>query len=198
MPRILHATGMLEEAQNWIQVHYPYWDRKGGRDHIWEYQHPLWLPKGHLRRLTKGPCYDPSKDLLVPAMHSPDTLRASPLMGKAPVPRTRLAIFKGRMQFHDLRYSRGTRQRLAKRAWQDDWDRRHGILVADHGNKTRKSYSELMASSVFCLAIIGDGWTTRVEDAMLHGCIPVLIMDGVDPIYANLINETDISSADRE
>ena len=26
-----------------------------------EYQHPLWLPKGHLRRLTKGPCYDPSK-----------------------------------------------------------------------------------------------------------------------------------------
>ena len=35
MPRILHATGMLEEAQNWIQAHYPYWDRKGGRDHIW-------------------------------------------------------------------------------------------------------------------------------------------------------------------
>ena len=26
-----------------------------------EYRHPLWLPKGHLRRLTKGPCYDPSK-----------------------------------------------------------------------------------------------------------------------------------------
>ena len=26
-----------------------------------EYQHPLWLPKGHLRRLTKGPCYDPNK-----------------------------------------------------------------------------------------------------------------------------------------
>lgn len=39
-----------------------------------------------------------NQDLLVPAMHSPDTLRASPLMGKAPVPRTRLAIFKGRMQ----------------------------------------------------------------------------------------------------
>ena len=33
---------------------------------------------------------------------------------------------------------------------------------------------------------------------MLHGCIPVLIMDGVDPIYANLIDETDISGADRE
>ena len=26
-----------------------------------EYQHDLWLPKGHLRRLTKGPCFDPKK-----------------------------------------------------------------------------------------------------------------------------------------
>ena len=33
--RIVHATGMLDEAQHWIQSHYPYWDRKGGRDHIW-------------------------------------------------------------------------------------------------------------------------------------------------------------------
>ena len=33
--RIVHGTGMLDEAQHWIQSHYPYWDRKGGRDHIW-------------------------------------------------------------------------------------------------------------------------------------------------------------------
>ena len=26
-----------------------------------EYRHPLWMPKGHKSRLTKGPCYDPEK-----------------------------------------------------------------------------------------------------------------------------------------
>ena len=38
----------------------------------------------------------------------------------------------------------------------------------------------------------GDGWTTRVEDAMLHGCIPVLFMDNVVPIFGSIINEDDV------
>ena len=75
------------------------------------------------------------------------------------------------LQFHDLRYSRGTRQRLATRAWRDDWDRRHGILVVDHGNKTGKSYSELMASSVFCLAIIG-AWKDGGREAVVAVPLP--------------------------
>ena len=33
--RTMHATSVLDEAQHWVQSHYPYWDRKGGRDHIW-------------------------------------------------------------------------------------------------------------------------------------------------------------------
>lgn len=31
-------------------------------------------------------------------------------------------------------------------------------------------YSELLASSVFCLVMMGDGWTARMDDATLHGC----------------------------
>ena len=38
----------------------------------------------------------------------------------------------------------------------------------------------------------GDGWTTRVEDAMLHGCIPVLFMDNVVPVFGNIIKEEDV------
>ena len=37
-------------------------------------------------------------------------------------------------------------------------------------------YSELLASSIFCLVLPGDGWSARMDDAMLHGCIPVIIM----------------------
>lgn len=29
----------------------------------------------------------------------------------------------------------------------------------------------------------GDGWSARVEDAILHGCIPVHINDNVEPIF---------------
>ena len=59
------------------------------------------------------------------------------------------------LQFFSNRYSRGTRQRIAKRAWSEDWEHKHRILIVDNTNKTEKSYSELMASSIFCLAIIG-------------------------------------------
>ena len=58
-------------------------------------------------------------------------------------------------QFFSQRYSRQTRQRIAKRAWSEDWEHKHRILIMDHGNKTEQSYSELMATSIFCLAIIG-------------------------------------------
>jgi hypothetical protein len=34
----------------------------------------------------------------------------------------------------------------------------------------------------------GDGWSPRAEDAILHGCIPVLIMDNVDPVFGNALN----------
>jgi hypothetical protein len=28
-----------------------------------------------------------------------------------------------------------------------------------------------MASSVFCLALLGDGYSSRFDDAVLHGCV---------------------------
>ena len=65
-------------------------------------------------------------------------------------------------QFFSNRYSKRTRQRIALRAWEEDWAHKHRILIVDNTNKTEKSYSELMASSIFCLAIIGarkdGGW----------------------------------------
>ena len=36
-----------------------------------------------------------------------------------------------------------------------------------------------MATSVLCLVIPGDGFTSRFEDSIKHGCIPVVIQDTV-------------------
>lgn len=34
----------------------------------------------------------------------------------------------------------------------------------------------------------GDGWSSRFEDAILHGCIPVIIQDGVEVSWSSLLD----------
>lgn len=33
----------------------------------------------------------------------------------------------------------------------------------------------------------GDGWSSRAEDAILHGCVPVVIMDNVHATYESIL-----------
>ena len=40
-------------------------------------------------------------------------------------------------------------------------------------------YSVLLSRSRYCLVMPGDGWSARAEDSVLHGCVPVVIMDQV-------------------
>ncbi|KAK3266060.1 hypothetical protein CYMTET_25293 [Cymbomonas tetramitiformis] len=40
-------------------------------------------------------------------------------------------------------------------------------------------YEEAMSSSKFCLAPAGDGWAHFMTQAVLHGCVPVIIQDGI-------------------
>lgn len=38
---------------------------------------------------------------------------------------------------------------------------------------------QLLCQSKFCLVLPGDGWSPRLEDAITHGCIPIIIQDGI-------------------
>lgn len=38
------------------------------------------------------------------------------------------------------------------------------------------------------LAHAGDGWSPRLEDAVLHGCVPVIIMDNVHVSFESVID----------
>jgi hypothetical protein len=42
--------------------------------------------------------------------------------------------------------------------------------------------------SKFCLVAPGDGWSSRAEDAVLHGCIPVVIMDRVHAVFESVLD----------
>ena len=33
----------------------------------------------------------------------------------------------------------------------------------------------------------GDGWSARLEDAVLHGCIPVIIIDNVHVVFESIL-----------
>ena len=36
--------------------------------------------------------------------------------------------------------------------------------------------------------LTGDGWSGRAEDAVLHGCVPVVIMDGVHVVFESALD----------
>ncbi|KAI3425325.1 hypothetical protein D9Q98_009089 [Chlorella vulgaris] len=229
-------TNMLLEAYHWIRSHHPWWDRRGGRDHVWlsthdegsclipaairpsiilshwgrmdathksdtgywmdvysaEFKHPHWEPDGFLRKLGKWPCYDPVKDLIMPLPKRPEHYHLSPLVGAPARNRTWLAFHRGRVQPGNPGYSRGIRQSLAKAAEKGGWLEKHKIVMGEY-DLMPGDYSELLASSVFCLVLPGDGWTARMDDATLHGCIPVIIMDNVHVSFESIIDVTQFS-----
>lgn len=55
-------------------------------------------------------------------------------------------------------------------AGDQDWWGKHRITI---GEKMPEGldlgYSEALASSKFCFVLPGDGWSARLEDAVLHG-----------------------------
>ncbi|KAL1519387.1 hypothetical protein AB1Y20_022912 [Prymnesium parvum] len=50
---------------------------------------------------------------------------------------------------------------------------RQGVVITEHVN----AYGKELADSTFCLAFPGDGWSSRVLDAVVHGCVPVIVQD---------------------
>lgn len=61
-----------------------------------------------------------------------------------------------------------------------------GVAIGDT-DALPYDYGQLLARSVFCAAATGDGWATRIEDAIQHGCIPVIIHDGVHGPFENIL-----------
>ena len=89
---------------------------------------------------------------------------------------------------------------LDRLAHEQKWREKYDILIGSH-EEYKGSYSEHLARSKFCLALPGDGYSARYVDAILHGCIPVVVMDNVEEAFESVldykqfslrINESDI------
>ena len=56
------------------------------------------------------------------------------------------------------------------------------------GQDVEGEYTDLLARSKFCLVPAGDGWSPRAEDSILHGCIPMVIQDGVHMSFESILD----------
>ena len=158
----------------------------------------IWLKGRDWRDIYRGhTCYTPGKDLVIPSFKWPSHYAKSPLMGVPEVTRDIRLFFKGDIGRYreGLTYSRGIRQRLANLSKGQGWKDKHAIWIGDAVepfSQSRElaslSYSEILSRSVFCLVLPGDGWSSRAEDALAHGCIPAVIMDGVHAVYESIFS----------
>lgn len=125
-------------------------------------------------RSALAPAAEPRGAGDVAGPSEPWPVRVHPaLLAEARRPRGVLAYFSGNLALKEpLKYARGVRHRLwAAFNRTDGW-----MLTGSRGG----AYSRDLSDAHFCLVPPGgDGWSSRLDDAVRHGCIPVVIMDGV-------------------
>ncbi|KAL5124373.1 putative glucuronoxylan glucuronosyltransferase F8H [Glycine soja] len=136
------------------------------------------------------PCFDPDKDLVLPAWKVPDAnVLTSKLWAWSHEKRKTLFYFNGNL---GPAYSMGIRQKLAEEFGSSP--NKDGKLGKQHAKdvivtpERSENYHLDLASSVFCGVFPGDGWSGRMEDSILQGCIPVVIQDGIFLPYENVLN----------
>lgn len=95
-------------------------------------------------------------------------------------PRDTLLFFAGDARFYDTHYSQGVRQKL--------FERYSNTTVPDIVFKPSvRDMGRSMRGSKFCLAPAGHGWGSRLSHAMVNGCVPVVVQDGVHMVRARVI-----------
>ncbi|EKX50224.1 hypothetical protein GUITHDRAFT_104038 [Guillardia theta CCMP2712] len=127
---------------------------------------------------SRLPCFQLFKDVVIPPLVPHPALTAS-YMGERTRGRDILVYFRGtaagsvKALLYNKDYSLGIRQLLLRR-----YSRVRGWVVSDRINSS--SYHDELLRSVFCLAPAGwELWSVRFFEAILLGCIPVLLTDDV-------------------
>ncbi|KAL7138513.1 hypothetical protein ABFS83_10G169300 [Erythranthe nasuta] len=150
-------------------------------------------------RRGNHPCFDPDKDLVLPAWKHPDERSLNVKLWARPrEERKTLFYFNGKLgpAFEHGRpeatYSMGIRQKVAEEF--ASTPNKEGKLGKQHADDVvvtpvrANDYHEEIANSTFCGVMPGDGWSGRMEDSILQGCIPVVIQDGIYLPYENILN----------
>jgi hypothetical protein len=147
-----------------------------------EHRDDIYNPESHLDKLGLHQCHDRKKDLVLPVMKQyneifPDQPWLLDIKPKKDI----WGFHLGRTLPNLPRYSNGTRQAMTTTCKEQDWWEKYRIYVGEASGLPEElreeSYSALLSRSTFCFALMGEGWTTRFDEAIAHQCIPVIIID---------------------
>ncbi|GAX75784.1 hypothetical protein CEUSTIGMA_g3227.t1 [Chlamydomonas eustigma] len=200
MPHDEGACGAPKQI--WLGIILSHWGRLdfphssntqyGADNYSLDFHHPT-FPGGWLAHSVKThPCFDPNKDLVIPCFKDPRHFQQSGYMGmKSTSTRDIFLFFRGDVgRTRDdpkCMYSRCIRQTIDRLVKKEGWKEKYNVWYGDRQD-TPGEYGELLSRSKFCLALPGDGWSARFEDGILHGCIPVIIMDNVQVPFESILN----------
>ncbi|GBF92598.1 hypothetical protein Rsub_05212 [Raphidocelis subcapitata] len=136
---------------------------------------PQALPFGWVRGILGHPCYDPEKDIVLPAFRPPAQYHAAAGLGGMQRSRDILLLLRGDTGAgRPPEFSGGLRQEVARLARQLGWAGRYSVRIGSAA-EIEGDYSMLLSRSTFCLVLPADGWSGLFEEAVLHGCVPVLV-----------------------
>ena len=197
-------TPHLNKVIDYVKHTYPYWNASGGLDHIiWtsgdrggclisndEALAPIQLTHfGFVHSLEEShPCFNVSKDIVMPPYVIDGMEKALDTYQSLDNPgvvdswkKSKLLFFSGGTRDDDPSYSGSSRQILLNESLQ--WN----SSVFDINRGLVDNYFDRMKDSIFCFAPYGNGWGIRLSEAILHGCIPVIIQDGVVQPFQDII-----------
>ncbi|KAF3791421.1 putative arabinosyltransferase [Nymphaea thermarum] len=187
---------LYREALKWV-TDQPSWKRSEGRDHILPVHHP-WSFKSVRRFMKKaiwllpdmdstGNWYKPGqvyleKDVILPYAANVDVCDAK-CLSVIESQRKTLIFFRGR-----LKRNAGGKIR-AKLV--DELRNKEGVIIEEGtiGQAGKKASQDGMRSSIFCLSPAGDTPSSaRLFDAIVSGCIPVIVSDELELPFEGLLN----------
>ncbi|KAG6714662.1 hypothetical protein I3842_05G213200 [Carya illinoinensis] len=190
------CKALYRDALNWV-TDQPAWKRSGGRDHILPVHHP-WSFKS-VRKFMKnaiwllpdmdstGNWYKPGqvfleKDLILPYVPNLDLCDAK-CLEESYSKRTTLLFFRGR-----LKRNAGGKIR-AKLVAELSGARDVIIEEGTAGEGGKEAAQNGMRRSIFCLNPAGDTPSSaRLFDAIVSGCIPVIISDELELPFEGILD----------
>lgn len=190
----------FRKALNIVVKETPYWNRTQGRDHIWTFPGARGphIFKDWKRNIKKSIFLTPEgdrslseqfntwKDIVIPGLEADEEFWSGKLKRDDSFDRDIFAFFKGTIHNRGGKsYSKGLRI-ILERLMKSEKD----IVFAEQTpDCNRKCYKRMMRRSTFCLCPRGwSPWTLRAYQAMMVGCIPVVMADEIEFPYENSLD----------
>ncbi|XP_042484639.1 probable beta-1,4-xylosyltransferase IRX10 [Macadamia integrifolia] len=202
-PMTYRSPRIMRSAIKVISTNWPYWNRTEGADHFFlvphdfgacfHYEEGIAIERGILPLLQRATLVQTfgqrnhvclkEGSIIIPPYAPPQWLQSH--LVPPNTPRSIFVYFRG--IFYDIGndpqggyYARGARASL--------WENFKNNHVFDISYEHPKTYYEDLQRAIFCLCPLGWApWSPRLVEALLFGCIPVIIADEIELPFEDAI-----------